>query len=481
MGTDAQPAHAPTRPACAIIALLTLLPSFAYAQPRWLVVAASSGRIDEARRAVPAIEQGLSERGLSVLDSSSGSALFESQYSSAPITVPSELLASLGTTAETVLERVALGDTAAALQLSDATLARSREELVALGRLPQARDLANICLYAARAELQQGRELEARRRLRDCLRSAPRLEVDRRTNPAEIEQLLEMVAGEIENASSVLSIQTIGFEDRECDIRLQGRVIGRTPSARIAVAPGTYGVQIECSPEVLGRVHWVDVPESPVRVEIAAGLDQTVDTSGSIGLHADANDARVPELVASLGHSLDAQRVLLSSDDGSSLTLVAYTVGTGARARELARTSLARPFDDSQLDSALAQVSRPDLVGTRESHDEGLASLGIVGLTLGGVGVAAGVASVILGFASQDNYDRLVRLCPEERCSADDAQSLIDDGQTLQIAAIALTAVAGAALATGIVLLAVDLSDGQSTDNVSLRLRPTAIEIEGTF
>jgi hypothetical protein len=102
---------------------------------------------------------------------------------------------------------------------------------------------------------------------------------------------------------------------------------------------------------------------------------------------------------------------------------------------------------------------------------------GIVLLTLGAGGLAAGIATRVIAFQKViDVKDR----CNGNVCRPED-KAEIESAETFQTASTVAFAIGGAVAATGIVLLVVLPMQAGGDGNVSLRFGPGNVTLTGTF
>lgn len=411
------------------------------ASAQTVVVPASVGTAPDAdlRGQVSA---GLGEQDVSVVPAE---ALEERLGLESPRPVPPEVARQLGQDAETVLEQVARGETAQAIERGQAALMAARPHLAAIGRDPQAgTDLANICLYVVRAELGDGEAATAR--ARECWRLVPDLPVEDRLHPPEVRSLVERVRVDIDSGRAVLSV-TAPPSEAGCQVRLHGRVIGETPSVRRAVVPGTYSLQLECG-QSSGPIRTVQVDaDAAQRVSVRPGLETALrfTDAGPVLVYGSPEQAaeRIAADAAELARAAGAIEAIAALAAGGDVHLYRVAAPSTGPARLLADTSVAASPDavaggigtilgatDTGVTLAAgpgepADTSRP-VVGPLLLGTAGLGALAVVGVGLlqegcveedaagacleerqlstssallyGGVGVAA-LAGAILWFA----------------------------------------------------------------------------------
>ncbi|MCB9603806.1 MAG: PEGA domain-containing protein [Sandaracinus sp.] len=130
----------------------------------------------------------------------------------------------------------------------------------------RARQVLDTCLYLVRAFLETGDTPQAETQARECRRLVPRVDPSQFRHTPEVRELLERVDAAI--AREPLGRLVVESEPSGCAVRLAGVASGQTPFTLVDLAQGTYGVQVECSPEDRGRVHRVEVRTGETRVHI---------------------------------------------------------------------------------------------------------------------------------------------------------------------------------------------------------------------
>jgi hypothetical protein len=115
------------------------------------------------------------------------------------------------------------------------------------------------------------------------------------------------------------------------------------------------------------------------------------------------------------------------------------------------------------LDDHQEAVSSQEGDTPRESGGGGLGPLGVTGVALTGVGVAAGIGALVTGLSARSTHDDLERQCDGRACPAGTGDQ-IDEGRTMAIVSTVLTVVGIVAGGTGVTLLAVDLAGAGGDD-----------------
>jgi hypothetical protein len=396
------------------IALLTA--TSAQAQSTWAIVPVGLGESpSRAGDVADAASATLETSGATVLQGPVLAHRFENGISLSYEAPPGadELARRLAEADEPILRWVAAGRFAETVSRSEALLTEAQGALVALSRnAPVLEHLGNLCGYRLRAFLESRQQAPAQDAARECLRMLPGYEWTDRLHPPEV---LALVRTTREALAGALVVHGSADDPPGCAIRVQGRRIGETPSARVAVPAGDYVVQLECS-DAPGRVHRAHVEAAPVELEVRASLDQALHTRPSVALvygSASALGALAGD-VAAAGRAIEADRILAVVEQPSGVILRAFEIPDEGPARQLRETTLERGSDDARIRASIAQLANA-LASPNESpvgH-----SISPVGPVLLGIGGAALVAGAITGILTLIQDSSLSSLCPDQECS----------------------------------------------------------------
>lgn len=130
------------------------------------------------------------------------------------------------------------------------------------------------------------------------------------------------------------------------------------------------------------------------------------------------------------------------------------------RATIESRLAVAREHVQEQEAAAAAGTPAP----APPPADDGIGTLGIAGISVAGVGVLAGIAAIITGVVALDTHSGLESRCGVGGTSCPAGyQSDVDLGNAMSVANTVLIPISLVALAAGVTMLVLDLTDGPST------------------
>lgn len=113
----------------------------------------------------------------------------------------------------------------------------------------------------------------------------------------------------------------------------------------------------------------------------------------------------------------------------------------------------------------------------------GLGELGIVGLTVGGAGIAAAIVAIATGVVAEETYADLQSRCPGDVCPPD-ARADVDSGRALAWTSTILLPLSIVMVAAGVTLFTIDLTDdGGGAEQVRLSPGPglAGLSLEVSF
>jgi len=378
----------------------------------WLVVTAVVRGVDPAA-ARQAATTGAAMVGAttnaSVMSEQDAIARMEADISRPFEPLGEELGRRLGVTADSVLDHLVAGRPERALRegsplLAELTGMDSMARSSAIGRNEtSARAAHDLCLYLVRAHLAERGQRAARDQVAVCMRLVPQMEPSERQHPPDVRQLYdEVLQGVVGNrAGGVLTIEGGPSDPAGCAIRLNGRLVGHTPSVQLALPAGDYAVQAECREGRPGRVQHVSLSRGArERLVVYARLGQVLETQPTLSLVYDdarALEAGLHEDVALLGRTAGVARVLVVTDVGNGpLGTRAYAV-TDTAIDLVGTAQMERPLDDTRVRGAIENVlgrrgnalATPDPSETALQSDDSTNDLLWPGIALAGAGVIA--------------------------------------------------------------------------------------------
>jgi len=368
--------------------------------------------------------------------------------------LPPGLAGRLAQTTEAVLNLIVSGRRERAARQGSPLMAEIDPVLPAVGRDDTVvTDASNLCLYIARAQLEDRNERAAREQMIVCSRLFPSLIVDEVAHPPSIRSLHEEVRLQINAEGGVLSLQSGPGDPAGCALRVNGRVIGQTPSVRIALPAGDYSVQAECREGRPGRIQHVRLTNGATeRLVVYARLGQVLETRPVLALVYDDNralDVGLQHDVALLARMVHTRRVLVVADTGAgSLATRAYEVSETA-VDLIGSAQMSRPIDDNGVRGAIENVlgrrnETPVAHGTEHVDEEASAML------WPGVGLAtAGVITLGIGWgfelSLESSWNDFDQLSPSEFGTQRFSQAQRELGET---SPVLITAALGAAFLT---------------------------------
>lgn len=226
----------------------------------WLVLPMTTGPAEAPwmEPTVRTANRALRRQGIGVWSPEAALSAFSERGSAEPPRLGDEEIAAWAARAEEALRILALGDPSVALPELEAVQGFAVRNLVVLNRDPKMVGVVfDACLYLARAYLETGDPDAAKRQVQDCVRLAPSATPNPRVHPPSIVDLYAAAQKPSADRGGTLIVES---EPESCDLRINGVLVGQTPSASDGLYPGSYQVQVECAPKGPGRVHRVEVP-----------------------------------------------------------------------------------------------------------------------------------------------------------------------------------------------------------------------------
>jgi hypothetical protein len=270
--------------------------------------------------------------------------------------------------------------------------------------------------------------------------------------------------------------------EQAADLFRQSRAIVDRPSTayNLAVALEHLGRAREALESLADYFRMSNAEES--RYARATALRAELDARvARVVLTVTPDTARV-EVDGALREGTGAQRELVL-DEGDHV----FTISAEGLAPQTVRLSLARGTRTAREVALVAATGEPEPEPEPEPppiapapSGGGVGALGIVGLTLAGVGLGAGVVSLATGLVSNGIHEELTTECPNGLCPDDTYRARIDEGFTMALVSTVTFAVALAAGVAGVVLFAADITSGGGASDrarLELELRPAGLGV----
>jgi len=405
------------------LTLLTwsLLVSLATAQndDRWLIVPSSSGADTTwVEPAISSAHAALVDVGVDAWSPKRAAAAFEERVSAPSATLTKRKLGRWMSLSNDAVDDLAEGRHRKALDKLDAAQAISREAIEELNREPErARRVFDTCLYMVRAVLATESEARARAIARECRQLVPRAEPSPYMHPPAVTELLGQIDALQAKQTGELRVEST---PSGCAARVNGVLLGETPTSIGGLFPAGYRVQVECGSERRGRVHVVTVGAGATRRQIDARFDEAIASRPKLSLKYENAAKERQHRVADAGRVADGVgsrfAVLVSMPTAATMELELVEVGarpspspsglarvpvSGGRPSEshlalAARALVERrcvdftPPEPAALPCASSEAVAADTPAPKDDRPLGRRPRGqfIAGLTLAGVGVA---------------------------------------------------------------------------------------------
>lgn len=283
------------RVAAAVVVVVASFACAARAQPGepWLIVPTTSTANDGWMVGTTrALRTELLQQGVEVWSPSKESAEFEARVSRPPAAIRPAELEAWATHTSTAFRALGLGDYDTALADLEKAQALSRRAPEELNRDPErAQQVLDACFNYVRAFIETGREGRAKALARECRSLVPRGKATKAIHPPWVIELLREVDASRETQSGGLRVDS---EPSGCVARLNGVVVGETPVEIGRLFPGEYRVQVECDPEIRGRVHVVRVADQQAELLVDPRFDRVVESEPLVHLRyaSPADEAR---------------------------------------------------------------------------------------------------------------------------------------------------------------------------------------------
>lgn len=300
---------------------LCALPSALAQSEDWLVLPTTTDPAEASWMAptVQAANRALRRQGIGVWFPDSAVAVFRERGSFEPPAPSTDEIDAWAARARSAFRTVVLGDRSVALSELEAVQAFAGENLVTLNRSPDSASLVlDVCLYLARAYGDAEDADAANRQIRDCIRLAPAATPNPRVHPPSIIESYEAMQNSSAARAGALVVES---DPAGCDLRVNGALIGKTPTAVENLYPGSYEAQVECRANEPGRVHRVEVPSRPESLFVIDRFERVVRSTPLLYLEFEEEPGRaeLARYAREVARPLPASAVVVASiaDPGS--------------------------------------------------------------------------------------------------------------------------------------------------------------------
>lgn len=271
---------------------LTIPVASAQKDGRWLLVPSrSAADADWVEPAVAATRAALVNQGADVWAPKQAAAEFEQEVSAPAATLSSRKLQRWMSLSAGAVDDLAEGDNRKALDKLETAQAISREAIEELSRDPaQASRVFDTCLYMVRAVLATESNSRARAIARECRQLVPRAEPSPYMHPPAVTELLTQIDAVQAEQTGELRVESA---PSGCAARVNGVLLGETPTSIGDLFPGDYRVQVECESARRGRVHTVMVGAGRTERQIDWRFDEAIESRPGLSLgYADGDQER---------------------------------------------------------------------------------------------------------------------------------------------------------------------------------------------
>lgn len=307
------------RPILAFTALwLCGLPS-AFAQPEdWFVLPTTTNDdVAWMQPTVAKVGRELRKQGIGVWSSAQAVKRFEQRGSVLPSVVTDLAIEEWTARSQAAVRQLAHGEYASALSLLEEAQGRSDAISAELNRDPKrARTVLDTCLYMVRALLVTGDEEQARTQAEQCVRMVPGTEPTGYMHPPIVAKVYEQASQPGPAHTGSLLVES---EPSDCELRVNGVLVGNTPFEMTDLYPGEYHAQVECSPDAPSRVHRVNVSRGRTNLFVVDRFDQAVRTTPVLHLRYESSpdERQRPRDARAFATVLPATAVVLASVSAS--------------------------------------------------------------------------------------------------------------------------------------------------------------------
>lgn len=245
---------------------------------RWLVLPATAdGAIELLHGDTEAVRDELAVRGVPTWRADRASERFEVLGSSPAPEISQSDIDLWVERSRAAVKYLARADYKAARRELKAAQQLANRAAAELNReAARAQQVLDTCLFMVRAYVETKNLAEARRQARECRRLVPRVEPTAFRHTPEVRDLLAAVDQEM--ATEAPGLLEVRSNPSDCLFRINGVEFGQTPLSNVELPVGTYRLQVECEPEMRGRIHRVVITSGENSMVFDARFERTVRT-----------------------------------------------------------------------------------------------------------------------------------------------------------------------------------------------------------
>ncbi|MCB9708433.1 MAG: PEGA domain-containing protein [Myxococcales bacterium] len=281
----------------------------------WAVIPSmdASRQYDWTRAAAERLRTELRSMGLQVKDLRESQSAFERRHSRFPAQLAATEVSAFEQCAHHAESHIAGASYKKTLAMAKKCLEPVIPKLEAFARDPvRAETIFNLCMFRTRAYIENRKSAEAKAAALECRRMLPDIQPSAVVHPPEVRKVMAEVDRVLKTQGGRLRVTSSA---RGCAVYVNGRRMGQVPLSRGGLAPGTYGVQVDCQSGELSRVYPVTVLSRRLKkLHIDVGFEEALLSQPGLGLmyltQAEHNQERLPHALM-LVHALEASDALL--------------------------------------------------------------------------------------------------------------------------------------------------------------------------
>ncbi|MCB9667382.1 MAG: PEGA domain-containing protein [Myxococcales bacterium] len=225
----------------------------------WAVIPSmdASRQYDWTRAAAERLRTELRSMGLQVKDLRESQSAFERRHSRFPAQLAATEVSAFEQCAHHAESHIAGASYKKTLAMAKKCLEPVIPKLEAFARDPvRAETIFNLCMFRTRAYIENRKSAEAKAAALECRRMLPDIQPSAVVHPPEVRKVMAEVDRVLKTQGGRLRVTSSA---RGCAVYVNGRRMGQVPLSRGGLAPGTYGVQVDCQSGELSRVYPVTV------------------------------------------------------------------------------------------------------------------------------------------------------------------------------------------------------------------------------